>query len=567
MDDAFVGTTTSRRQSQASQAELTRIRLELEMKEQAAKAEAIDDKPNEAVIFCEAVIQITIDVARALQRDKLLPDSAIEPLKAILKHWVRRQHACSSMGFRVRRGKRGFHNPYVLSLVALATLYIRSPILPRDLAIFAARGRIPYLRALRDSKIEVQNVPQVRKALTPLAPPTADEIKAGMVLYGCDEFMWPPLKAFFDGPDMVYSQFTTSFAPVGHVELTLFRVVRYLGLPDEFGTRVLRYMDLRKKARKWLDSIEAPHRHTKSFHTTLPPRETNLPCWNVGSMYDCCEHPTDRTLQIDILNVIRLNYGSHDGELPPGYKPGDIDKDKEAKIKVKLREEWQACLRHMREWVLNGGGKDDAKLATWGLLSQPALSSLRGKELANFCEYAEMMNDNDKVPVFMKPYAAQYRGMAAVKQTIAQKPSSSQRLSEQKEEWNWSSRCVDAKREFAGLEDGGELIIGDGRLTIDQVNKKERNYLLPVMYNGRPNDGRGVVYEWDEPFEFGIAWSMLNRFFNPTPLNDIIQESSADYETDFMVKSVDRSLAMVMNYLNLGCRVSPFRMRHACVSK
>lgn len=537
MDDSFV--VISRRQSQASQAELTRIRLELE-KRKVEVDEIRSTKSNHATQLCEAVVQISVAITRILVRDDWIPECALKSLRAILKHWVRRQHAHQHLGVLGGSSTNAFRYPYVLSLVALAALHVRSALLPRDLAILAAKGVVPYLNAFREVVSEdlSSETAGVRKILKANAPPSVCSIKVGMLLYGAEDFMWPPVRAFFDAKPAAYIMLGSVYMPIGHLELTLWRLIRYLGLPDAFGERVLKYIKLRGKARRWLDDIDAPMPKS-SIHSTLP-KSNGAVCWNVAAVDDCCEFTTDRTLQIDTVNVMRICYGSH--------KHGLLSKPSESS---RLTEEWQACLTHIRQWVVNGGGKEDATLATWGLLSQRTLSNLRGARLEEFCEYAEALNDEQNVPMFLKPFVAQLKQMSS-QVTL---PSKEQRVSETSESWHWSN-CR-GKREFAGVEDDdGEMLIGDGRLELDC----RRKLLLPVMYKGKPNDGRGVVYEWDEPMEIGVAWSMMRRFFDPSPFVDLSKNCDARNEDVIhLTKAANRSIAMVINYLHHGMGETTFR--------
>lgn len=105
----------------------------------------------------------------------------------------------------------------------------------------------------------------------------------------------------------------------------------------------------------------------------------------VPQVYDCAEYATDRSLQIDIMNRIRMYYDSYTLSLPAYFFQSADDGEEAAESTFKYEDEWKSAVRHMWIWVESGGG-EDATLSTWRTISQ---SPIRRGKLDQFCKFAE----------------------------------------------------------------------------------------------------------------------------------------------------------------------------------
>lgn len=537
-----------RRESQASQA--ANRRAAILFKEQEANEKLLQEEKatDPELLFCETVTIITTELARSMVDKRLLPPEVYYPLEQVLTHWVLQRHG------EVK--KRSYHRSHILSFIALAALYIRSSLLPRDFVILCINGSIPYFTVAEFIPSEF-HVKSILKTVVPRVPPRTQDIMKGMVLYGNSEYSWIGLETFFlRRKDWIYSA-----APLGNPGDTLKRLVTHLKLPDSFIRRVENFQRFKRQAKNALEDCGAPLPPMK-WREKVPPLSSGAFSWYVSENYDCCEWPTNHTLLIDVINTIRLCYGWYPRNLPSETFKSEQHKLKTEKIDSELREEWNAACKHMRDWVETGGGVD-ATLSTWRTLSNQAIQSLQGEALEEFCEFAEITQDTTRNTSFaMKKFINEFKSLA---NQLANEPREAHPTQQAGSERN--TTCfgmvghVGAKRTFGEFRDDIDFQIGNQVQTVDQRLGCERRRLNPPVYKGCVGDKRGITRVWEEGVEIGLAWTMIHNFFLAAPASvGPCAEEENSYTEKFMVECADRTMAMVVDYINIELKRSTFRL-------
>ncbi len=549
-ENTFVGTetTTLRRQSQASQAERRRasiLQREQEEKERQLRAEKVVDPELQ---FCEAVTLVTTELGRCMVEATLLPVEIYTSLEQVLTHWVLQRHA--------EVVKQRYHRSHVLSFIALAALHVRSSLLPRDLVVLCINGTIPYFRAAYFLPPALQNL-AVKKAVVPRVPPRAHDIIKGMVLYGNNEQSWPALESFF----MSGTRWIHVAAPLGNPGDTLRRVTAYLGLPDKFIARVERFQRLKRKAKLALDACGAP-KPPLNWREMAPSRKSGAFSWHVPDSYACCGWPTNHTLLIDVINTIRLCYGWYHGVLPQTTFKSDEHRRKSNEADVELRAEWDHACKHMREWVMTGGGAD-ATLSTWRTLSNEAILSVQGEALEEFCGFTEMTEDDTVMPSFaLREFINGFKDLAFELETQPRDAHPTKQVSRETSSALGVARPFGARRTFGGLGDDKALQIGMQVQTVDEKLGRERKRLHPPVYKGHVGDRRGITMVWEEGAEIGLAWTMLHDFFMASPMSvgPCARKDENKFVEEHLVECIDRTMAMVLDYVNIEKKQSSFRL-------
>lgn len=402
VDFVLAGTAVSNRQSQSSQAH--KIRSQIAAHKRASLAPiAKSTTPPDEVLICEGVFILGKAIAGKLVDLGYVDKRIMPPLFEVITYWVRRRHAGVHEFVDCYKVFQPFH---VLSLISLAALYVRSPMLPRDICRLVATRQVPFIACLKtvfpDSFTKTEGV---RSAFTPPKFPIARHVIRAANQLATEKYAWPHLKHFFmandirrpkkqEGgrpppkPESSPKKLPSAF-PIGHLHITILRLSRLLGLPDYFGARVLRFMELRRTAVKmarvlakckngpWddsgLDSYEIDH--IPSFHEPGASFSEVIP--GDGDLYT---HPTDESLQVDFVCTMRLCYG-HDRV--------SHDLKKVCKGEEDLQREWEACKDAMMRWLETGNPEDGDNVA-WSSLSKESLSSLRGKEMR---DYSRLVDD------------------------------------------------------------------------------------------------------------------------------------------------------------------------------
>lgn len=427
MDDALAGTAVTTRMSQASQAQNVRTRMTAARKSASASAKApvdpAENEPDGEVALCESVFVISLAIADALVRLRYATRSIKGPLFQIVLHWVKRRHA----GVRyVSAGtpRVPFKAAHVLSLISLAAIYMRSPLLPRDLCRLAALGKIPFYTAARDHlSPALFSAAKVRDVLIPSEFVVPRDVMLGAITFGQDEYAWPPMTEFFKSNgrrirNNVRKSHNLQALPLGHMHVTLLRIVRLLGLPDSFGARVVRFIELRRTAVKVARIIHCKksgpwddNKEIDAYPVTTKEEDPSM-AWNSFSTplldtMDCYEHPTDRTLQVDIISTMRLCYGvKKRSTLKPWFHFLDPQPQM---VEGQMKVEWEACKKSMAEWLRTGG--DDGDVSVWTSLSPQALVNMRGESLRKYLRMVDgtlPCGKSEDMPHFMRQFVATF---------------------------------------------------------------------------------------------------------------------------------------------------------------
>lgn len=200
---------------------------------------------NRTFTLYKSIILISRAIIDALVENGYAPDTIIDPCYHIVVRWVQ---VCQTGHLRRIKGAspQNFSLHCILAFVSLAALYVRCPLLPRDICLLAFSNRIPYMSAaadLLDPEILLDDV--LRRALTVQYIHTGMEVSHLACLIGVSEYAWPPLKEFFDGQRALYThEWHGDVFPLGHYDTTLRRLIWLLGLPEGYVDRVKRYREL-----------------------------------------------------------------------------------------------------------------------------------------------------------------------------------------------------------------------------------------------------------------------------------------------------------------------------------
>jgi hypothetical protein len=238
------------RQSQEAKAQAKRLNTaaaDARAAVRAASASADASRDRISSVYAGVVV-ISRAVVDALIASGHVPGAIIDPTFSIVAHWVRMCHAGGVLANGiVGATAKDFSLPCILSLISLAAIYVRSPLLPRDLCSLANRGKIPFLTAAADllDSAYVED-PVLRALFAPRTMCSVEEVTAIASAVATSDYAWPPIRRFFDGPRVIYRRRVYLAFPLGHHDATLLRVVRVLGLPDDFCDRVQRFRELRQ---------------------------------------------------------------------------------------------------------------------------------------------------------------------------------------------------------------------------------------------------------------------------------------------------------------------------------
>lgn len=399
MDANLAGVTMMNRHSQSSQAYAAR-------QSQLSKRESIlltptEQKPLHAtdqVLICEGVFIYLKALSDRLVQLKYVSSQIYKPLFQIAAHWVGKFRV--EMPFFSTR-KQIFAIHQALSMVCLAAVYIRSPLLPRDICRLVATQQVPYLAVLKTVFPPTFRKPlAIRIAFTPKSLPIATSVITAAIELATDNHAWPPVKALFESSSRpgrpskplsntsnpeykhpVSKEVQTAF-PVGHTHLTLLRITRLLGLPDTFGARVVRWIGLRTVAMDWWHKIGM---------------ELN----SEGGMADDQEAlpqvQTDESMTADVVNSLRLCYGRR------GQKP----------LPEPLLTEWNNCKQTMDRW-LRRGTAEDLDTVSWTSLSTNTLTNLQGRQLERYVQLVDdvLTERGEAIPELWGPFVREFQEIA-----------------------------------------------------------------------------------------------------------------------------------------------------------
>lgn len=587
----LTGTAIATRQSQSSQARQIRQRLE---SSQFQRPKPAKKKKTDDILICEGAFHLAKAIVNRLIELKYLPARVKVPLFEILTCWVRCRHAFADFSSL----RRPFQPYQVLSLICLAALYIRAPLLPRDICRLANTLQIPFLTALKTVFPEnFEKTEGIRMLFTPRDLPAARHVARYANQFVRGKETWPPLRRFFRGNADFVSEFQfvfdpsdetllsdkyiTSF-PIGHLHITLLRITRLLGLPDSFGARVLRFTELRrtavKMARVFASERDGPWDdcridefdidHIPSFDD--PKKVFSRPLPGNGDLYG---FPTDESLLVDIINAMRLCYGQ--------TALRDIVTDgADEKSRLQLVEEWRACKDAMMNW-LKYGNPEDIDNMTWTSLSQNVLASMRGKQLR---EYAKLADDilserGEGPPEMWGKFISAFQSIGDYGRRFEQeelrhgdadpavynhvrteetcmynrercgdKPSFE--IAEGKAEMEQEGDAYRCERNQCGLDRDYQRAplrsYGDFEISLETVMPGKRKR------RKAPNKGDFLV----EPAGIGLAWTIITKFFDGTNVVVSGTEITPAEKTKIirLRTACDRAMEIVVKYV-LGLKL------------
>lgn len=399
MDANLAGVTMMNRQSQSSQAYATR--QSLLSKQESAITISVEEKPvctTDKVLICEGVFIYLKALSDQLVKLRYVSPRIYNPLFRIAAQWVCRSRIVVPP---LSPRKQIFAMHHALSMVCLAAVYIRSPLLPRDMCRLVSTQQVPYLAVLKTVfPSSFRKTPAIRMAFTPNSMPIATSVIHAAIELATDSHAWLPIKLMFESssrpgrlpksnPDVpngerrkpVSGDFLSAF-PIGHLHLTLLRITRLLGLPDTFGARVMRWIGLRTVAMDWWDKIR----------TTTNTRSDAITVQEVIPQIS-----TDESVTADVVNSLRLCYGRRGQK--PLYEP--------------FLTEWETCKRTMARW-LQRGTAEDLDTVLWTCLSTSTLTNLQGKRLERYVKLVDdvLTERGEEIPELWGLFVREFQEIA-----------------------------------------------------------------------------------------------------------------------------------------------------------
>lgn len=579
VDFALSGTAVTNRASQSSQARATRKSLDA----RHLKIENVEDKkPTDEILLCEGVFILAKAIATALISLRYSSDRIMVPLFEVITCWVRRRHAGAH---RFGTSHRGFQQYHVLSLICLASLYIRAPMLPRDLCRLVATRQIPYFAVLGTVfPAEFHKTAAMRKAFTPSKLPVAKHVIRVANELASDKHAWPPLRKFFqtNSPNWCESTVTTLWGskrtliptsfPVAHLHISILRLSRLLGLPDDFGARVLRFMELRLIAVKMARVLNGEHNgpwddsHLDSYHVNHIPNylyRTRQFSKVIRAERDLYGFPTDQSLQADFINTMRICYCRR--RVRANAKKEKLsDKDK------KFRQEWEQCMTAMLRW-LKVGNVEDIDNVGWTALSPQVISTMKGKQIRAFAKLVDEIHaeKGEEEPELWGRYTKAF-------EEIGDCGGEDEMAVEMSEQYGGAGER-ECMYDMDRMEDGLSA-----RVEREVANMTEEREVLDSLdvctEQGEPVE-RGAIRQWDkyhaasqrrvrsgkvtqrkviskydymwEPNGMGLAWTMMLRFFSGSNvvLEGMNVAQNEEVYVEQMRKACDRTLGVVIRYI------------------
>lgn len=531
VDFTLAGTAVSTRQSQSSQAQAVRKKLDAKkIASHHALSHPVCATPSYDILLCEGVFILSKNIARKLIELQYVNERIMQPLFHIVTHWVRRRQAGAHLFSKFHRNFQPFH---VLSMISLASLYIRCPMLPRDLCRLVATRQIPYIATLKTVfPPHFVKTAAIRDAFTPKEMPIAKHVIRGANVIMRDKFAWYPLRAFFKANDNLLAydydrcsslndlclktKVSTAF-PVGHLHITLLRLSRLLGLPDEFGARVLRFIELRtiavKMARCMNGAKGGPWDTSKMdacsidwIPSYLDANEPYYKC--TPGERDLYGFPSDESVQIDFINTMRLCYSRKRDECKGGQ-------EEVTKRDIQMREEWEGCKDAMERW-LKVGNPEDIDNVGWTSLAPNVLCSLRGKQVR---EYASIVDDmlterGETVPELWGKFIRAFEDIGAGDML----DSSDDEIDdeEQGDHLRMENRCM---YDVSRCKDELLFEAKEGREAMEELYTTEcgcqceRRVLRKWGGRTRARKMKECDFMYD-PGGIGLAWTIMWRFFN-----------------------------------------------------
>ncbi|KAI0558869.1 hypothetical protein FGB62_182g131 [Gracilaria domingensis] len=461
--------------------------------------------------------------------------------------------------------------------------------LPRDLCRLVATRQVPFFAVLKTLfPPSFRESRAIRNAFTPTKLPIAKHVIRVANELATDDHAWPPLAKFFQRNVPLRSKlsshnvwgakqtFVPTCFPVSHLHITILRVSRLLGLPDDFGARVLRFMELRlvavKMARVLNHQSEGSFDDSRinAYHVNHIPNylDPSRPFSKViHPQRDLYGFPTDHALQADFINTMRLCYGRR--KLRRSAKA-----EKLSKREQRLREEWRGCTDAMLRW-LQIGNPEDVDNVAWTALSPDAISNTRGACLRRLAELVDDIHaeKGELDPQLWGRYVNAFteigrRGDEDCEEApvnfveddfshIVEETECMYDLDRIRPGLTDSvNKAVQNMTEERRLLDSLDLRDVDG----EPVNREPvRRWGLRRSSKTRPLGNRKRLYSkivssYDyflEPAGIGLAWTIMNRFFagNNVVLEGMKLTQSEDVHDEQMRRACDRTLGVVIRYI------------------
>lgn len=482
VDFALAGTAVSNRASQSSAARSVRARLtpSVSSRETAPPPRFVDEE----LLLCEAAFHFCAALAARLFALDLAHPRIRAPLFELLTHWVA---ARAALPRRAPSTGHPLHPYQLLAMVALALLYDRSPLLPRDLVRLVATRQLPFLDGAKVLPPDVRSSAIVRARFAPRAVPSAREIVRAATALAHGPHAWPPLRAFFVQVPRARGFTAVASFPVGHLTLTLLRLCRLLGLPDAFGARVLRFRELRQiasqMARRFarppdgasnpaprVDEADLPHvpSYLLEEHAFSKP---------LSAKADCHGFPTEESVMIDFINTMRLCYGTRRGAAPLDERD------------AQLLEEWEGCKDAMERWLRYGGSPEDVDAVSWSCFPPNVLASCKGADVRRFAGIVDdlLSAQRDRVPELWGKFTSVFKEIGSAPVAVDQ---------DDDEDWEFNADNLHVRRERCCMydprrcDDQDMFPSAEGRDAMDlECGYDRESGLLPVRPPLRPIPG------------------------------------------------------------------------------
>lgn len=244
LDEYVPGTVRKNRESQVLRS--SQIQSSLKVKTPARSREPAFDNN---IVLREAIVSIVKAQVQYLVDSEIAPKELKAPVWNIMSHYLTASRVTrpGSQPFLLRLNN--FRLSMTLVFLALAAIYIRCPLLPRDLVNLVCTGKLPYIHAASEHvNHKVLKRRKLKALLTPVElPAVAGIIQRAILLVTTEDYRWPPLRHFFF---LDYERYHVRFRafPVGNAELVLLRMLEHARLPKTLYPRILRYRELRRSA-------------------------------------------------------------------------------------------------------------------------------------------------------------------------------------------------------------------------------------------------------------------------------------------------------------------------------
>lgn len=367
--DAFLaGTAVSNRQSQSQQAQSTRERISTPSTTRNPSGLSVR-RPSKWR-FCELVARTALKVLNLLIAEGLEKNELKRALFAIWAYWTDHVHHIGSSYTMLHVRNHAY------SLVCLASIHIRSATLVRDMRRAALSSQSSLYHDDVYRQLAEQQATTTRFVPSGLVP-GAGRVEIFAQRHARSDFAWPHVRSRFLQWSAENSFRGVPTVPVGNRSIVCLRLCRLLGLPDEFGARVMRYMELERLANvnKVVkhETHEAQIRNAQLRGKVYPfvPNFDNE-SYRTPTIAHANDVTSDEQLLIAFLNTMRLCYCA----LPKGVK---VDRVAQSDMQ-KLLAESKRCSREMERWSRTGFFEDMYSI-NWSGLSPRSLSRSQGRHV------------------------------------------------------------------------------------------------------------------------------------------------------------------------------------------